>query len=319
MASRAFPPGIHPPSLTWFKDNEAQDIDWDLQRKHLQFLVESGVQGIVLAGTNGEAATLTRDEKAQLIRLTREVAAQGNRADLPITVGCNGFSTQAVIADTKAAHEAGADFVLVLTPSFFHFAMNEDAVIDFFTEATKLQLADASPIPVLIYNFPGVVAGIDVNSEMLAKLGAHKNIVGVKLTCGGIAKVARIKAQYEPREFAAIAGQSDWLLPALTVGAIGTVTGVGNLYPRACIQIFDLYNQGKLAEASAAQIKLAEVEWGFGKGGINGTKWVVAKYLGYPEASCHCRRPYPKFADPKKQSWITDVVKPLESVEASLR
>lgn len=76
------------------------------------------------------------------------------------------------------------------------------------------------------------MAGIDVNSEMLAKLGAHKNIVGVKLTCGGIAKVARIKAQYEPREFAAIAGQSDWLLPALTVGAIGTVTGVGNLYPR---------------------------------------------------------------------------------------
>lgn len=90
-----------------------------------------------MAGTNGEAATLTRDEKAQLIRLTREVAAQGNRADLPITVGCNGFSTQAVIADTKAAHEAGADFVLVLTPSFFHFAMNEDAVIDFFTEASS--------------------------------------------------------------------------------------------------------------------------------------------------------------------------------------
>ncbi len=67
---------------------------------------------------------------------------------------------------------------------------------------------------------------------MLAKLGAHPNIVGVKLTCGGIAKVARIKAQYEPKDFAAIAGQSDWLVPAMTVGAIGTVTGVGNLYPR---------------------------------------------------------------------------------------
>ena len=88
---------------------------------------------------------------------------------------------------------------------------------------------------------------------------------------------------------------------------------------QACVQIFDLFNQGKLAECAAAQTKLAEAEWGCGKGGINGTKWVVAKFLGYPEASCHCRRPYPKFADPKKQSWITDVVKPLESVEASLK
>lgn len=71
---------------------------------------------------------------------------------------------------------------------------------------------------------------------MLAKLGAHPNIVGVKLTCGGIAKVARIKAQYEPSEFAAIAGQSDWLIPAMTVGSIGSVTGVANLYPRVSPQ-----------------------------------------------------------------------------------
>ncbi|RYP17861.1 hypothetical protein DL765_004259 [Monosporascus sp. GIB2] len=262
--ARAFPPGIHPPSLTWFKDNDAQDIDWDLQRRHLKFLVESGVHGVVLAGTNGEAATLTRDEKTQLIRVTREVATEADRADLPVTVGCVGQCTRDVIADTKAAHEAGADFALVLTPSFFHFAMNEDAIVGFFTE-----LADASPIPIVIYNFPGVAAGLDVNSEMLAKLGAHPNIVGAKLTCGGIAKVARIKAQYEPQEFAAIAGQSDWLLPALTVGGIGTVTGVGNLYPRACIQIFDLFSEGKLAEAASAQVRLAEIEWGFGKGGIN--------------------------------------------------
>ncbi len=77
---------------------------------------------------------MTRDEKAQLVRLTREVAVQAGRADLPITAGCGGQTTREVIADTKAAHEAGADFALVLTPSFFHFAMSEDAVVDFFTE-----------------------------------------------------------------------------------------------------------------------------------------------------------------------------------------
>jgi dihydrodipicolinate synthase/N-acetylneuraminate lyase len=67
---------------------------------------------------------------------------------------------------------------------------------------------------------------------MLARLGKHPKIVGVKLTCGGIAKVARIRATYEPSQFFALAGQSDWLVPALAVGGVGTITGVANLFPK---------------------------------------------------------------------------------------
>lgn len=100
------------------------------------------------------------------------------------------------------------------------------------TDCVDSQLADASPIPVVIYNFPGVAAGLDVNSEMLSKLGEHPNIVGVKLTCGGIAKVSRIRNQFSPEQFCALAGQSDWLLPAVSVGGIGTITGLANIYPR---------------------------------------------------------------------------------------
>lgn len=96
------------------------------------------------------------------------------------------------------------------------------------------------------------------------------------------------------------------------------ITGVANLWPKSCIEIYDLYQGGKVKEAEAAQLKLAEVEWGFGKGGINGTKWVVAKYRGYPTESCHCRRPYPQFLDAKKQNWISETVAPLESKEKSL-
>ena len=183
---------------------------------------------------------------------------------------------------------------------------------------TSSKLADASPMPVLIYNFPGVVAGLDVNSDMLSKLGAHPNIVGVKLTCGGIAKVARVRAQFSPSEFCALAGQSDWLVPALAVGSTGTITGVANLYPRYCIQIYDLWIQGKTKEAEAAQLELAKMEWGFAKGGINGTKWVVAKLRGYSLDGCHCRRPYPKFVDAKKQAWIFETVSPLQDKEQEL-
>ncbi|THY10704.1 dihydrodipicolinate synthetase [Aureobasidium pullulans] len=313
ITSRSFPQGIHVPSLTWFADNASQEIDWPTQSKHLEFLISSGLHGIVLAGTNGEAVTLSLKEKSDLVSTTRRLANDLGRPDITITLGCGGQSTRDVIAETRLAKEAGADFALVLVPSYFHFAMNEDAIVEFFQE-----LADASPIPVLIYNFPGVVAGLDVNSDMLSKLGAHPNIVGVKLTCGGIAKVARVRAQFSPSEFCTLAGQSDWLVPALAVGSTGTITGVANLYPKYCIKIYDLWIQGKTKEAEAAQLELAKMEWGFAKGGINGTKWVVAKLRGYPLDSCHCRRPYPKFVDAKKQAWIFETVSPLQDKEQEL-
>ncbi|KAF4827886.1 putative 4-hydroxy-2-oxoglutarate aldolase [Colletotrichum tropicale] len=313
MAAKSFPPGIHVPSLTWFADDSNQEIDWAVQTKHIEFLVKSGLHGVVLAGTNGEAVTLTADEKTALVQKTREIAVAAGRPDLTITLGCGGQSTRAVIAETHLAKAAGADYALVLIPSYFHFAMNEAAIVGFFEE-----LAAASPVPIIIYNFPGVAAGLDVNSDMLSRLGKHPNIVGVKLTCGGIAKVARVRAEFDPSEFFALAGQSDWLVPAMAVGSTGTITGVANLYPKYCIEIFDLYNAGKIQEATAAQLKLAQMEWAFGKGGINGTKWVVAKSLGYPLASCHCRRPYPQYTDAEKQVWIADLVAPLAEEEAKI-
>lgn len=79
--------------------------------------------------------------------------------------------------------------------------------------------------------------------------------------------------------------------------------------------MYDLYCAGKTKEAEAAQLELAKMEWGFAKGGINGTKWVVAKLRGYSLASCHCRRPYPQYSDAKKQAWILDVVAPLGVLE----
>jgi 4-hydroxy-2-oxoglutarate aldolase len=258
---RPFPPDIHVPCLTWFLDGLTQEIDWDLQKRHIEFLVSSGLDGstfpqphfppqaahgltltVVVAGTNGEAVALTSEEKSQLIRTTRETAARLGRPDLTITAGTTGQCTRAVAADARRAHEAGADFALALVPSYFHAAMTADAVAAFFEE-----LADESPLPVVIYNFPAAAAGLDVDSDGLARLGRHANIVGVKLTCGGVAKAARVRALFGPRDFCAVAGQSDWLVPALVVGGVGVITGVANLYPkvsrqtkRLCFSCLDL-------------------------------------------------------------------------------
>lgn len=223
----SFPPGIHVPSLTWFGSDKRQEIDWDVQEKHFEFLISNGLHGIVLAGTNGEAATLTSAEKTLLVQRCRKTAQKLSRGDLPITIGGVAGSTRDAIQQTVEAKQAGADAYLALIPSYFHFAMDQAAIIAYFQE-----LADASPIPIVIYNFPNVVAGLDVNSEILDVLGKHPNIAAVKLTCGGIAKVSRISASFSRSEFCALAGQSDWLIPALSVGGTGCITGVANLYPK---------------------------------------------------------------------------------------
>ncbi|PSN65449.1 aldolase [Corynespora cassiicola Philippines] len=309
----SFPPGIHVPSLTWFKNDKGQEIDWDVQEKHFEFLISNGLHGVVIAGTNGEAATLTAAEKAQLVQKCRETAQRLGRGDLPITIGGVAGCTRDAIQQTIDAKEAGANAYLALVPSYFHFAMDQTAIVSFFQE-----LADASPIPIVIYNFPGVVAGLDVNSEALDTLGKHQNIVAVKLTCGGIAKVSRISASFKKSEFVALAGQSDWLIPALSVGGVGTITGVANLYPKTCVHMYNLYQAGRINEASALQIKLSVTEWGFGKGGINGTKYVVAHKRGYPESSADCRKPYPRYTDEEKRKWVVNQVSGLDEIEASL-
>lgn len=131
--------------------------------------------------------------------------------------------------------------------------------------------------------------------------------------------MTRIAASFKASQFSALAGQSDWLVPALSVGGTGCITGVANLYPKTCVAIFDLYQAGHLQEAQRLQFELGKMELGFGDGGINGTKWVVSELLGYPEGSRDCRRPYPQFVDKGKRQWILDTVTVLEAEEAKLR
>ncbi|KAL2864285.1 dihydrodipicolinate synthase family protein [Aspergillus lucknowensis] len=314
MPSRAFPPGIHGPSLTFFKDDDQQDIDWDTQARHLGYMVTSGMRGVVLAGSSGESCTLTLDERAQLVRKAREIAQANGRNDFIITVGCHANSTRGVIEQTVVGHQNGADFALVLVPCVFSWAMTDQAIVDFFTE-----VADRSPIPVVIYNFPKLVAGLDVNSDMLETLGVHPNICGVKLTCGGIAKVTRVAARFTADQFGALSGMSDWLVPALSVGAIGCISGAANIFPRVLVEIYNLYTAGKIDEATELQKKLGKPEWGIGTSDVNGMKWTTVKQNGYPPSSAHCRRPFPRFDDAEEQARVRKLVALLAPVEEELR
>jgi dihydrodipicolinate synthase/N-acetylneuraminate lyase len=112
-------------------------------------------------------------------------------------------------------------------PAVFHWAQDAATIVDFFVE-----VADHSPLPVLIYNCPVIVGGIDLNSDMLEQLAPHPNIHGVKMTCANIGKMGRVAAQFAPEDFATLAGSSDLLVSALVAGGVGCITGVANLFPK---------------------------------------------------------------------------------------
>lgn len=104
---------------------------------------------VVIAGTNGEAVTLTTEEKTRLIKTTREVAVKVGRPGVTITMGCGGQCTRDVIAETRSAKDAGADYALVLVPSYFHFAMTSDAIVAFFEEVSAHAYPSTAMLTVL--------------------------------------------------------------------------------------------------------------------------------------------------------------------------
>ncbi|KAF4762688.1 hypothetical protein N7455_012726 [Penicillium solitum] len=312
--NKPFPPGIHGPSITFFQNDQQQEIDWATQERHLEYMITSGMHGVVLAGSSGESATLSVEEKGLLVKKTREIADAYGKSDFTVTMGCLAGSTRDILVQIEAAYKNGADFALVLVPAVFHWAMTQKAITDFFEE-----VADRAPIPIVIYNFPNLLSGLDVNCDMLEKLAAHPNISAVKLTCGGVGKATRVAAKFEPSQFTSVSGMSDWLVAAFAAGSTGCISGVANIFPRVMVEIYDLFMAGKIAEATALQKKLVQPEWGIGTSDVNGMKWIIAKERGYPLSSAHCRRPFPKFADSEKQDRVVRLVAPLLATEEELK
>lgn len=136
----------------------------------------------------------------------------------------------------------------------------------------------------MIYNFPVVTAGQDLDSDILATLATHPNIVGTKLSCGNIGKLHRLASKFSPSEFAVFAGKSDLFLQGLLSGSAGAIAALPNIVPKVHRKLYGLYLEGKFEEAMKLQAKLGHGDWAASKlGGIGGIKAVVTKNFGYGE------------------------------------
>ena len=133
----------------------------------------------------------------------------------------------------------------------------------------------------MIYNYPDVTGGINIGSETIIELGKKStNIVGVKLTCGDVGKLNRIQSSFAPGEFAVFCGKSDFLLPALVVGAHGAIVGSANVWPVAHAKAVEYFQNGQLAEARELQTKVSHADDALMRIGAVGVKATMSHYFG---------------------------------------
>lgn len=303
------------PTVTFFSQNN-EDLDLETISQHAVRLAQAGVAGLTTQGSNGEAVHLTHKERKLVTKTTRLALDRAGFQTVPIIVGCGSQSTRETIDLCHEALQSGGDYALVLPPSYYKPLFSATSLVEFFQD-----VADSSPIPILIYNYPGAVSGIDMDSDVITKLAKHPNIVGCKLTCGNTGKLARIAASVDavtPTEngsgFMCMGGSADFTLQTLIVGGSGVICGLGNVTPKACVRVIDLYTQGKLAEAQKLQIAVARGDWAAISGGIVGTKSALETYYGY---GGYARKPLPRPTKQEVAKYANDF-RELMKVEKSL-
>jgi len=261
--------GIYPPIATPFTDGE---VDYAGLAHNTRRWMTTGLRGLLALGSNGEAACVDEDEAERIVATVRE----GVPRDRVLLAGTGRQSTRATIAATQRAATAGADAVLVLTPFYFKSQMTHDALVTHYRA-----VADASPVPVLLYNFTNVT-GMNLTPDTVAALSAHSNIVGIKDSNGDVGQVAAIVARV-PADFAVVVGSAATLYPSLVVGAAGAIVAVANVVPEICVELFTLARAGRHDEAKALQRRLtplaAAVTGGFGIPGLK-LAMEMAGYVG---------------------------------------
>lgn len=265
--------GIFPPVPTPF--NESGEVALDKLASNLGKLAVTALTGFVILGSNGEYVYLDDAEKFAMF----ETARKAIPADRLFLAGTGAESTRVALRLTLAAAEAGADAVLINTPSYYKPAMTHAALVKHYTT-----LAEASSIPVILYNMPAYT-GLDLTAETVLELAEHPNIIGLKESSANVVKIGEIMSAVARRklDFTVLAGSASFLQPALAVGATGGILASANVAPELCLKIYAA-TTGFDASASALQHSLlplnASVTTRFGVAGLKYAMSQVGLYGG---------------------------------------
>jgi L-threo-3-deoxy-hexylosonate aldolase len=301
--------------MTFFHP-DTEDLDIPTIRRHVVRLAEAGLVGIVTMGSNGEAVHLSREEKTTITKESRSALDEAGFSHIPIIVGASDQSIRGTLELCRESAAAGGEYALLVSPSYYRYAMDEDALMTYFTK-----VADESPLPLILYNYPGAVAGIDMDSDLLIRLAAHPNIVGTKFTCGNTGKLTRVAlatnaktADAEGSGYMAFGGMADFTAQTAASGGSGIIAGGANVIPKTCVRVWNLWNQGKLREAIEMQKVLSKGDWVLTKAAIPGTKSAIESYYGY---GGYPRRPLKRLSD-EQVLQVKEGIREVMELESSL-
>ncbi|KAH8671496.1 hypothetical protein BX600DRAFT_480533 [Xylariales sp. PMI_506] len=288
------PPGIYVPVPTFFQPKTsatynavASPLDIETQAAHSVYLAKAGIKGLVILGSTGEAIHLTNKERFEVLSGVRKAFEEAGFKDYPIIAGTATQSIEETVEQLKSAKEAGAQWGLSLVPGYFAGASTQKGIIQWFTA-----VADQSPIPVMIYHYPGVSNNVRVIPSTFATLANHPNIVGCKLSHADVSAHAQIASHpsIDHTKFATFTGLGQQLLPVLSVGGVGAIDGCAGFFPKTVVKLYDLALKSAqpggggtdaLRELRALQWKVSTMEEIVIKFGTVGIKEAVSRLRGY--------------------------------------
>lgn len=276
--------GIITPILTPMNADET--VNYDELKNQIDRLIEGGVHGIFVFGTNGEGYILDKEEKLEILKVTIDHVA----GRLPVYAGTGCISTKDTIELSIKAEELGADVLSIITPSFAVASQKE--LYDHYSEIAK-----HVNTPIVLYNIPART-GNKLLPETVAQLAKDVDIIiGAKDSSGdwdNLQEYIRLTKDLE-KEFYVLSGNDSLILPSLKEGGTGGIAGCSNVYPEVLSSIYTLFKEGKLDEAGVAQDSIASFREVFKYGNPNTVVKKAVEKLGFPVGNC--RKPFSYLSD----------------------
>ncbi|KAL2135124.1 hypothetical protein VTI74DRAFT_9717 [Chaetomium olivicolor] len=284
------PKGVYVPSPTFFGPSSSipkgcfqVPVDVEAQINHSIFLAKSGVTGLVLLGSTGEAVHLTRPERSNLVSSVRKGLKQAGFDNYPIMAGVLTNGIEETLEWLGDYAKAGAQWGLVLTPGYFGPAVTQEGIVEWYTI-----VADRSPIPILVYNYPGVTNGVQVLPETYRTLAQHPRIVGCKMSHGNVSHHLQVSLdpEIDHNNFRVYSGFGNQLGPIVRFGAAGVIDGMAAFYPKTVVRLMRLIEQGDQAPETQAEIQ--QLQFAVSQGeefvmryGVLGIKEAVYRVTGF--------------------------------------
>ncbi|CAH6723311.1 putative L-threo-3-deoxy-hexylosonate aldolase [[Candida] jaroonii] len=240
----SLPDGIYTPVPTYFTDDFGLDLD--TQIKQAKTLYEAGIKGLVIAGSMGESIHLTRKERLTLVSTIRKEIPD---KEFKLILGMPYTNMADTVDEISEAKKVGADYAILLTPGYYGNSLtHQQGIIDYF----KL-VSDKSELPIIIYHYPGVSNGTEINPKTFQTLKTFENIIAVKLTHFNMDRYILLTQGNEEYNFKPFTGLGQILIPSLSIGAHGAIDGLSGIFPKCMVHLYNLYKSGEVEKAKELQ------------------------------------------------------------------